>query len=128
MLISQTINSIIRFFSLTERDILKAIEAKRENEGNLKKIFKILNLKFILFYIFDLVFLILLWYYLACFCAIYKNSQYYLIKDTLISFALSLLYPLGINLLPGIFRIPSLNNNKGNRECLYKTSKIIQII
>ena len=51
-----------------------------------------------------------------------------MIKDTLISFSLSLLYPFGFNLLPGIFRIPSLNGNKRNRECLYKTSKIIQLI
>ena len=125
MLISSTINSIVRFFSLTEKDI---INTKKINERNLKNLLKFLKIKFIFFYIFDLLFLILFWYYLACFCAIYKNSQYYLIKDTLICFGLSLLYPFGFNLLPGIFRIPSLNGNKRKRECLYKTSTIIQII
>ena len=127
-IISFIINTIIRLFSLPERDIIKIVKVKGRKKGNLKQILKCVNLKFILFYIFDLLFLILFWYYLACFCAIYKNIQIHLIKDTLISFTLSLLYPFGINLLPGIFRIPSLNGNKKNGECLYKTSSIIQII
>ena len=62
------------------------------------------------------------------FCAIYKNTQVYLIKDTAISFGLSLLYPFGIYLLPGIFRIPALSNKKNNRKYLYNFSKILQII
>ncbi len=61
------------------------------------------------------------------FCAIYRNTQIHLIKDTLISFGLSLLYPLGIYLIPGFFRIPSLNNTKNKRECLYKFGKILQL-
>ena len=89
------------------------------------KLLKCLIIKFILFYIISIIFLILFWYYLSCFCAIYKNSQIHLIKGTIISFGLSLLYPLGINLLPGFFRLPSL---KGSRECIYKISKIIQLI
>ena len=61
------------------------------------------------------------------FGAIYKNTQYHLLKDTLISFGLSLLYPFAIYILPGIFRIPSLSNRKIKRECLYDFSKILQI-
>ena len=62
------------------------------------------------------------------FCAIYNNTQVYLIKDTLISFGLSLLYPFGIYLLPGIFRIPSLSNKNNKREYLYTVSKVLQMI
>ena len=62
------------------------------------------------------------------FCAIYVNTQLHLIKDTLISFGLSLLYPFGINLMPGIFRIPSLSNPKNKRSYLYSLSKIVQLI
>ena len=81
--------------------------------------------KFILFFIISFLFLLLFWYYLGCFGAVYKKSQIHLIKDTLISFGLSLIYPLLLNLLPGIIRIPSLR--KGNKF-FYKISKIIQII
>ena len=54
------------------------------------------------------------------FGAIYKNTQYYLLKDTLISFALSQLYPFAINLIPGFFRIPSLSDKKKQRSFLYE--------
>ena len=62
------------------------------------------------------------------FCAIYVNTQSHLIKDTLISFATSLISPFGIYLIPGIFRIPSLSNKKHKRNYLYGISKIIQMI
>ena len=62
------------------------------------------------------------------FDVIYKNTQYHLLKDTLISFGVSLLSPFCIYLLPGIFRIPSLSNKKRKRKCLYNFSKILQLI
>ena len=61
------------------------------------------------------------------FGAIYMNTQYHLLKDTLMSFTLSLFYPFIINLLPGIFRIPSLSGPKNKKICLYKFSKVLQI-
>ena len=61
------------------------------------------------------------------FCAIYSNTQIHLIKDSLLSFATSLIEPLGMYLIPGIFRIPALIENK-NRPSLYKLSKILQFI
>ena len=119
---------LIKNLSLSEKNVLE-IKKEKKIEDSQSKISKVLNclvIKFILFFIIILLFLLFFWYYLACFCAVYVNTQYYLIKDTAISFCLSLLYPFGLNLLPGIFRIPSLKNN--NEECMYKFSKIIQII
>ena len=62
------------------------------------------------------------------FCAIYINTQLHLIKDTLLSFSLSLIYPFFIYLIPGLFRIPSLSNTKSKKIYLYKFSKFIQMI
>ncbi len=62
------------------------------------------------------------------FCAIYDQTQNHLIKDTSISFGLSLIYPFGIYLIPGFFRIPSLADPKNKKECLYKFSRILQIL
>ena len=92
------------------------------------KLLKCLIIKFILFFIITLLFLIIFWYYLSCFCAVYKNTQIHLIKDVLISFGISLMYPFGLNLFPGIFRISSLRDEKKNQKCLYNFSKIIQLI
>ena len=74
-----------------------------------------------------MIFLLCFWYYLSLFCAINRNTQYHLIKDTMISFSFSLLWPLGLYLLPGIFRIPSLSYEKNNKSYLYKFSQFLQI-
>ena len=126
--ISILINTIIKSISLTEKNILSI---KKENINLKKKYIKIikwLKLKFVLFFIIIFVFLLVFWYYISCFCAVYKNTQIYLLKDTMISFGLSLLYPFGLNLIPGIIRIPSLQAAKRNKECVYKLSQIIQLI
>ena len=72
--------------------------------------------------------LLFFWYYISMFGIIYRNTQYHLLKDTLISFGISFFYPFGINLIPGIFRIPSLSNPKKKRTCLYNFSKILQLL
>ena len=60
------------------------------------------------------------------FCVIYLNTQVQLLKDTLISFSLSLIFPFVIYLLPGLFRIPSLTNGNNEREYLFNFSKFLQ--
>ena len=127
-IISTIINIIIRFFSLTQKDVLKVKKQKINEDYQIKKmrLYKYLRIKFLYFFKISLAFLILFWYYISCFCLIYKNTQIHLLKDTLISFGLSLLYPLFINLIPGFFRIYSLN--KKNQNCLYVISKLIQLI
>ena len=87
-----------------------------------------LKIKFALYFIFSGIFLLFFWYYLSMFGAVYRNTQSHLLNDTLFSFGLSLIYPLGIYLLPGLFRIPALKDPERKKECLYKFSKILQII
>ena len=86
-----------------------------------------LNIKFCLYFIISMLFLLFFWYYLSIFCAVYRNTQYHLLKDPLISFGLSLLTPLGLYLLPGIFRITSLADKKNKKNYIFKFSQIIQI-
>jgi hypothetical protein len=128
--ISSIINIIINFFSLPENNI---VEIKQniniiENKNRYIKLFSCLKIKFYCFFIFSLILMIIFWYYISCFCVVYKNTQLYLLKDTLISYVLSLLYPFGINLIPGLFRIPSLKDSNKKKESLYKFSKIIQLL
>ena len=128
-LICSVINTLIKSLSLSQRNIL-AIKYLGNNRGLEKKANSMINclkIKFRLFFILTFFISILFWYYLGCFCAVYKNTQLHLIKDTLISFGLSLIYPFWFYLFPGTFRIPSLNSKK-NKELCYKFSKIIQSI
>ena len=127
-LVSTALDILLKLLALSEGNIL---EFKKDKEKtNLDKREKSLNsklsIKFIIFFIISTIFLLLFWYYLSMFGAIYRNTQLHLIKDTLISFGLSLLYPFGIYLIPGIFRILSLSNNKNKRKCLYNVSLLFQ--
>ena len=127
-IISSLINTIVKFLSLSEKNILQLKNAKNNVDIISMKIKKILKIKLILFFIFIILFLSFFWFYLSCFCAVYTNTQFHLIKDTLISFGLSLIYPFGINLLPGIFRISALSDQNNKKKYLYIISKIVQIL
>ena len=129
-LISSVLNSIIKTLSLSEKNVLQVKhEPNLQNlDKRAKDVLKCLFQKFLIFFILSLGLLLLFWYYLSCFCAVYKNTQLHLIKDSVISFGLSLLYPIGLYLLPGIFRIPSLRAVKKDKETMFKFSKVIQLI
>ena len=129
-LISSCINTILKTFSLTEQSIIKIKQNSLEffPKQKIAKIKKSLTVKFITFFIISFVFLIIFWYYVSCFCAVYKNTQFHLMKDTLISFGVSMLYPFGFFILPGIFRLPSLNAKKKDKAYMYNLSKFIQAI
>ena len=127
-IISTIIDTIISNLSLTEESISEFKQMKLKKKINeSKKIIKCIYIKFIFFYILNYLFLGFIWYYLSVFCAVYKNTQIFLLKDTLISFATSLVYPFASNLIPGLLRIPSLRAKNQDRYYLYKFSQIIQI-
>ena len=125
-IISSIIKWIVKFFSLTEKSIIK-LKKKNIDQAieEAKRLIISFKIKYIIFYIISFIFLFCFWYYLSVFCAVYYNTQNILIKDTLSSFALSLLYPFGLNLIPGIFRLPALGSKKKNKEGWYNFSKFI---
>ena len=121
---------ILKELSLSEKNILsikRGIDIKKMKD-NSKKIKKCLNVKFIIFFILNFLLLLFFWYFISCFCAVYINTQIFLIKDTLISFAISMIYPFGLNLLPGLFRIPALKSKKKDKKSIYQLSCIIALI
>ena len=126
--ISAVISIIVKALSLTQSQILELKKSKTRIELDFKtiKILKCLKLKFILFYVISLILLSFFWFYISCFCAVYRKTQNHLIKDTLLSFALSMVYPFLLNLLPIILRIPAIRAK--NKETMYKISKIVQLI
>ena len=108
---SSLITYLFKYLSLIDKNILVI---KREKTikitDKIHKEIKCMKIKFVLFFTFSFIFLILFWYYLSIFCAVYTKTQIILIKDTIISFCLSLVYPFLFNLFPGIFRLVSLRN------------------
>ena len=128
-LISMLLNTPLEFLAFSNDAIIdfknnKSIINLNKRKNDLKKK---LIIKFILYFIISFLLLLFFWYYISMFCVIYRNTQIHLLIDTLMSFGLSLIFPFGIYLLPGLFRIPSLSNSQIKRECLYNFSKFLQI-
>ena len=129
-LISNFISIFIKILALSEDNILDFKQRRDIKDLNKRKLIlnKKLKIKIVFYFIFSTVFLLFFWYYLSMFCAIYVNTQIHLIKDTLLSFILSLIYPLGFYFIPTIFRIISLSNPKNKRIFLYRVSQFIENI
>ena len=89
--ISLILNSLLKLLALSNDSIIN-LKQKSEKE-NVKERGIILEyklkIKFILFFAIGSIFLMFFWYYITIFGIIYKNTQYNLLKDTLISFFLS---------------------------------------
>ena len=124
-LISAVLDFIINSLGLSESKILTIKDAKILEFTKIQKgIIKTLKIKFAFFYLIDFFLLIIFWYYVSCFCGIYKNTQIHLINDSLISFGTSLLSLFWIALISGIFRILGLRKKN---KCCYGFSKFLQI-
>ena len=129
-LISMVLNTLLKLFALSNNAIIDFKQNRQKND--VEKRGDDLNfqvkIKSTLYFTISFIFLLFCWYYISMFGAIYSNTQLHLLKDTLISFGISMLTPFAIYLLPGLFRIPSLSNPKKKRECLYNFSKILQLL
>ena len=129
-IISSIISVIINMLSLSEKKVveIKKIKNLETAINRSKSLLKCLKIKFSIFFILVMILLLLFWYYLSCFSAVFKNTQIFLIKDTIISFAISLIYPFLTLLIPCALRISALKDENKNKECLYKSSLILQLI
>ena len=129
-IISAIINFLLKILSLSEKNILSIKKEKDITKAkiNSKNIRKCIIIKFVIFFIFSDLLLLFFWYFISCFCAVYTNTQIILLKDTLISFGLSMIYPFGINLIPGFFRIPSLRDETQRSKYMYKISGFLALI
>ena len=126
-IISSIIGWIIALLGLSEKNIInfKKMNTKKNSvDKEYNKLIIILKTKIVFFYFFVFAFLSLFWYYLTCFGGIYRNTQIHLIKDSLISFAISLIKPFFIYFLPSFFRIKGL---KRKSKCMYKVSQFLEI-
>ena len=126
-LLSGFLSFLFENLSLSADALLEFKEQGYGNDIEIKKAkeIKYLHLKSILFLIIGTILLLFFWYYLSCFCAVYNNTQIPLIKDTFISFALGLLYPFPLTLIPTIVRIPALRKKS---TCFYRVSRILTFV
>ena len=125
-IISQLLEVFLCFLSLTDKymyqfkSFLISGKIKRNQE-----IIRCIRIKLNIFFLFTFLIFIIYWYIITVFCGVYRNTQITFIKDSLISFSISMIYPFVIYFFTSILRMCALRSSKKNMKCLYKMSYII---
>ena len=129
-IICYIITTFIKNFSLSEKNLLEIKKEEKANKRDSKaeKVKTCLIIKYIIFYITSFIFLIFFWYYLSTFCAVYKNTQPYLILNSFICFTINMIYTIIFHFFTSLFRKIALKEHSSANNIIFNISKIMQII
>ena len=129
-LITLIIKNILLVIAFTDDDIT-SIRTNVDSNNNdiIRNVVVIVTIKCYMFFVINLISLIFMWVYIACFFSVYKNTQFFVLKNTLLSFVVCLLIPVFLGMIPAILRWASLQSReKKNRLPAYYIAKVIQIL
>lgn len=96
---------------------LKSMEVYEDAQKESYKIHRKLVTTYMVFIIVGIVLLILFWYYVTGFSAIFHYTQNHVFLNAFISFIFSMIYPFIYCLLPAMFRYLALNKDKSKYYC-----------
>ena len=86
-------------------------------------------IKCYIFYFCSIIILSMIWIYISCFFMIFQNTQIYVIKNTLISFGISITAPFILYFIPAFFRKLSVKSDgTQGYYVFYLLSSIFQVI
>ena len=121
------VKSITAIFIYTDKIILKLKEKdEAEKDERMNATLIKVTSKSMLLFIITFIILSIFWIYVGSICAIYHNSQVYLIVNGCISFVIVLGLPFLYNFLTALLRISAVKGK--NSECLYKMTQFIHDI
>ena len=117
---------ILRLVTLNDRDINKILSesdpGKKNDKIQLTK--RSLNIRATIFYAVSTLIVGVCWYYVAAFCAVFKNSQGHYFINTLVAFIVCNLWPFVTSGITTGLRKLSLNKGSAG---LYKFSQIVSL-
>ena len=116
--ISGIINLFFKFLALNNSKKLKV------NLNSYKKYLKSSQIKLGIFFLMQFLFLLFFWYFTSCFCAVYVNTQKHLIKNCIISFLFSMIFPFFYVIIITILRLVGIRKKN---KILYNISKFLSI-
>ena len=111
---------LIRFIITSHKKLikLKNMEIYEEAQKESFSIHKSLIIKYIIYYIVGSILLIVFWYFITSFCAIFHYTQNHLFLNAFISFCFSMIYPFIYLLIPAWFRYLALRKNYEKFYCI----------
>ena len=131
ILVSHALEVLLCYLSMTDTHVyeIKALTVQEKKKG--EKVIEILSKikrKLTAFYSVTFILFLFFWYFISAFCAVYQNTQKIFLRDSMISFAISLIDPFFIYILTCLLRCISLTKvcrPKCCGGCLYKVSDLI---
>ena len=124
-LATQLIEVLICYLSLTDKHYYEIKNLEKDEKHNLFSILECIKRKIAVFFFITFLMLAFHWYTIACFCAVYPNTQKAFLLDSFSSFLLGLLYPFILYLFPALLRFIALKAKHTNLSCIYSFSGII---
>ena len=124
-IVSQLIQLFLCFLSMTDKHFYEIKKLDFNSRYKTFKIIKCVKIKLTVYFIFTCLMFAFYWYAIACFCAVYVNTQSAFIKDSLCSFGLGLLYPFILYLFPAVLRLIALRATNSRLSFVYALSDII---
>ena len=124
-IVSQLIQAFLSFLSMTDKHFYAIKKLPYDSKYKVFEIIKCVKIKLTIYFIFTFLMFAFYWYTIACFCAVYPNTQLAFIKDSISSFASGLLYPFFLYIFPSLLRIISLRTTKCRLSCLYSMSYVM---
>jgi len=117
---------IVRLLTYNERTINEIIiEKSPENKiDKLELAKRSSRIKTIVFFSVSSFIIMVCWYYVSAFCAVFKNSQGHYLINTLVSFIICMLWPVITSWITVGLRKLSLNKKS---PALYKASQIVSL-
>jgi hypothetical protein len=133
LIVAHILEVILSYFSMTDTHFyeIRQLPAKEKKKG--EKIMDILSKvkrKLVWFFVITFILFLFFWYFISAFCAVYQNTQIIFLRDSMISFATSMIDPFFIYGLTSLLRCISLTRLcKKNCccRCVFKLSDIIPI-
>ena len=123
------IKSIVSLLSFTD---VAALEIKQNNNSYVSEEDKInqalihITSRTTRFYIINFTFMSLFWIYVGSFCAVFKNTQIYLVINAAVSLVVVIILPFLYYFIPALLRASALSGK--DSSCLYKFSQVFELI
>ena len=130
ILITHAIEIILCFLTMTDTHVyqIKALIQKSESSERIFDILKCIRIKLIIFFISTTLIFLFYWYCVSAFCAVYQETQGYLILNSFLSFLAELIDPFIIYALITLLRVLALKYSaKTGMHWLYKISRIFPV-
>ena len=133
LIVAHILEVILCYFSMTDTNYyeIKGLNLKEKKKGD--KIMNILSKmkrNLVTFFVISFILFLFFWYFISAFCAVYQNTQKIFLRDSMISFATSLIDPFfiyGITTLLRCISLSKLCKKNCCCGCLFKISDIIPI-